>query len=202
MKIILVFATLLLSVTSSFAQNQDKRFYNTHLKRKDVAPKKGMFYADISPLFFTQNGFGVALGYEVKKVQTGINFVGVSRLKPDFALTLFEKSELLEVNNNLGAEWMFNYFLRPDRRGFYAGSILGYSQFNVKNIARAKSEKAVSVYGDLRVGFRWFPFREYFYIDAAYGFSRKIKSTSSENYTFKSNVSFFPFLNIGSRFSL
>jgi hypothetical protein len=42
---------------------------------------KGMFYADLSPLFFASGGWGFALGYEKKYIQSGINFVGVKNLE-------------------------------------------------------------------------------------------------------------------------
>jgi hypothetical protein len=164
---------------------------------------KGMFYTDLSPLFFASGGWGFAVGYEKKRIQSGINFVGVKKLEGQLASGLLEDYTKLDIRDNLGAEWMFNYFLKPTRKGFYAGAILGYSQFNIKNIEKnTASQKAVSVYGDLRLGYRWFPFKEYFYIDAAYGFSRRIVSTSSSDYTFKSDFSFFPFMNVGARFSL
>jgi hypothetical protein len=168
-----------------------------------ISSEKGMLYADLSPLFFASGGWGFAVGYEQKRVQIGINFVGVKKLGGQLAAGLFENDTKLDIRDNLGAELMVNYFLKPSRKGFYAGAILGYSQFNIKNIEKnTASSKAISVYGDLRLGYRWFPFKEYFYIDAAYGFSRKIASTTSIDYVFKSEFSFFPFLNVGARFKL
>jgi hypothetical protein len=41
---------------------------------------KVMFYADLSPLFFASGGWGFALGYEKRHIQSGINFVGVKKL--------------------------------------------------------------------------------------------------------------------------
>jgi hypothetical protein len=198
---ILMLAIFSKIVAQSNEPSSQRGFYNTHIKR-NATPKKGMFYADVSPLFFTQNGWAFALGYEKKRIQSGLNFVGAAKLGTELSTLLFLDSEQLNVSNNLGTEWMLNYFLRPDRKGFYVGSILGYSQFNINKISNVKTEKAISVYGDLRAGFRWFPFREYFYIDAAYGFSKKIDSTKSDAYVFKNDVSFFPFLNVGFRFNL
>lgn len=172
-------------------------------EKATVGSNNGMLYADISPLFFVSGGWGFAVGYEKKYIQSGLNFVGVKKIDGQFAASLFEEHTSLEIKDNLGVEWMSNFFLKPTRKGFYAGAILGYSQFNIKNIEINNTPlKAVSVYGDLRVGYRWFPFKEYFYIDAAYGFSRKIVSTSNSAYTFKSNVNFFPFMNVGARFNL
>jgi hypothetical protein len=170
---------------------------------KTEKQNKVMFFADVSPLFFVSGGWGFALGAETGRIQAGINFVGVSKLQKDLSSSLFLNYQDLEVKNNLGAELILNYFLKRTRKGFYASGILGYSQFNVRNLkTQSETRKAISFYGDLRVGFRWFPFKKYLYIDGAFGFSQKIVATKSSNYTFKSNVSFFPFLNIGARFNI
>jgi hypothetical protein len=192
MKKMLIVCLLLNFISSLIAQPTSKT---------SVLPQdKGMFYADVSPLFFASGGWGVAIGYEKKRIQSGLNFVGVKKLGGGLASGLFEAHTNLDVRDNLGAEWMTNYFFRPTRKGFYAGAILGYSQFNIRNIEKmTASTRAISVYGDLRAGYRWFPFKEYFYIDIAYGFSRKIASSSSNDYTFKSRFSFFPFMNVGVR---
>ena len=99
-----------------------------------------------------------------------------------------------------------NVYLRKDRKGFYAGSILSFDGYSVIDIPTQKKEDFTKTYLVARAGFRWFPFKEYVYIDGGYGVSFNLsgsdsRTLGSSKYNPKSILA-LPFFAVGGRISL
>ena len=193
---------------SAFSQNENqgifKRFYNNQVRAK--SEEKGLqAFAEINPQFFAYDGFGAGVGLEFSRFQTGFIFVN-TKLTPTFRDAIFENAKNLDVPTNGAAEIFANVFLRKDRKGFYAGTIVSYDWYSVTDVPTQKKEDFNKVYVVSRVGFRWFPFKEVLYVDGGYGVSFNVSGSDnrvlgSSTYNPKSVLA-LPFFAVGGRISL
>lgn len=186
------------------AQNRFHTFYNSHI-RQYSHQLPAQINVNVSPFFFLEKGgFGVGSGIEFSRFQLGLNYAGYRKMPTTFRDVLFENPTRLAVTNSNAIELIANIYLRKDRKGFYFGLLSNYFRADVTNVATAVSEKSNSINFDLLSGFRWFPFKEYFYVDAAYGFSKLVTASKSKTniYNYQSGFKWFPFVNVGVRFNL
>jgi hypothetical protein len=205
--ILVVFATIMVGATT-FAQSENKnifsRFYNNQIRAKSES--KGLqAFAEINPQFFAFGGFGGGLGIEFSRFQTGFIYLN-TKLTPTFRDAIFKDAKNVDVPVNWAAEIFANVFLRQDRKGFYAGLIYSYDGYSATDIPTQKKETFNKSYLVTRAGFRWFPFREYLYIDGGYGISVNLSGSEkrvlgSSTYSPKSLLG-LPFFAVGGRFSL
>jgi hypothetical protein len=202
----LMTAVALVAFAHGFSQIQNKnlfnRFYTNHLKT-GVEKKKTQLFVEINPQFFAFDGFGAGAGLEFSRIQTGFIYL-TTKLTPAFRDAIFDQAKNLTVPNNSAAEVFANVFLRKDRKGLYAGSILSYDWYKLVDDATQQSEKLQKLYLVARVGFRWFPFQEFVYIDGGYGVSFNLNPQEKRNlgnssYTPKSLIA-LPFFAVGGRF--
>lgn len=206
-QIILTAFALSLGV-STIAQTENKsvfkRFYNNHIRVKSDK-KELQLFAEVNPQFFAFSGFGGGLGVEFSRFQTGLIYLN-TELTPEFRDAIFNNAKNLDIPLNWAAEIFVNAFLRKDRKGFYTGLIYSYDGYSVIDVATQKKEDFNKSYLVTRVGFRWFPFKEYFYIDGGYGVSINLDGVNtrvlgSSTYSPKSILS-LPFFAVGGRISL
>ena len=98
-----------------------------------------------------------------------------------------------------------NYYLRKDRKGIYGGLLGGPEWFYMEDKISGARETIVKTYIVPQVGFRIFPFKEYFYIDASMGWSFNLGGTEPRTLgqtTYNaSRGGFIPFLQLGFRFT-
>jgi hypothetical protein len=194
--------------TSAFAQNEKgsifKNFYHNQLRAKSEK-KELQLFAEINPQFFTYSGYGGGLGLEFSRFQTGFIYLN-TKLTPGFRDAIFDNAKELDVPLNWAAEVFANIFLRKDRKGFYAGFIYSYDGYSVTDVPSQSKEEFNKSYLVTRVGFRWFPFKEYFYIDGGYGVSLNLSGSDdrvlgSSTYSPKSVLT-LPFFALGGRIYL
>ncbi len=107
----------------------------------------------------------------------------------------------LPISFNRAAEVFVNYFIRPDRQGFYAGVLGGPDWYDVRDKATGARETLVRVYVVPRVGVLWFPFQPYVYLDAAFGASMNVSGSESRplgdtRYSARPLLA-FPFIQVG-----
>jgi len=190
--------------SQSEGKNLFRRFYNNHLI-VNSEQKKSQFFIEINPQFFAYGGYGVGVGFEFARFQTG--FVSIeTELKPVFRDAIFDNAKGLSIPKNAIAEVFANVFLRKDRKGLYAGTIYSYDWFSATDDKTQQKEDFTKRYLVARVGFRWFPFKEHFYIDGGYGVSFNL-SGSAERTLGDSKYSprpviALPFFAVGGRFFL
>ncbi len=205
--ILVAFATIMVG-TTAFAQSENRnifsRFYNNQIRAQSET-KKMQIFAEINPQFFAFGGYGGGLGVEFSRVQTGFIYLD-TKLTPTFRDAIFKDATTITVPKNTAAEIFANVFLRKDRKGFYAGSILSYDWYSVTDNESQQKEKFTKLYLVTRAGFRWFPFKEYLYIDGGYGVSFNLSGTDKRTLgasTYSPQpVIALPFFAVGGRFSL
>lgn len=181
-----------------------KKFYNNQIRAKSDT-KELQLFAEINPQFFAFSGFGAGLGVEFSRFQTGFIYLN-TKLTPSFRDAIFNNAKNLDVPLNWAAEIFANAYLRKDRKGFYTGLIYSYDGYSVTDIPTQKKEDFTKSYLVTRVGFRWFPFKEHFYIDGGYGVSFNLngsdeRTLGSSIYSPKSILA-LPFFAVGGRISL
>ena len=206
-QIVFIVFTLIVSV-NAFAQTENtsifKKIYNNQIRAR--SDNKGLqLFAEINPQFFAFSGFGGGIGLEFSRFQIGFIYLN-TKLTPGFRDAIFNDAKNLDVPLNWAVELSSNVFLRNDRKGFYTGLIYSYDGYSVTDIPTQKKEDFNKSYLVSRVGFRWFPFKEHFYIDGGYGVSFNLggsndRALGSSIYSPKS-ILLLPFFAIGGRISL
>jgi hypothetical protein len=202
-KLTLIVAVVCLT-SSLFAQDKTSFFQNQILgKEKDVVPLQ--LSIDAYPFLFLSKGGGGSIGLEFSNWQVGV--IGFSVVPPDYIKnTFFENADNIKVTRNNAVELYANYYLRKDRKGLYAGILGGPEWFLMEDkISRAK-ETIVKSYVVPRLGFRLFPFKNFFYADASFGWSFNLSGTETKTLgqtTYNaSSGGFIYFLQVGARFNL
>lgn len=208
MRAFIITIIVCIGFTKQYAQTETKnvfnRFYDNHLKPK-VEEKPLQLFAEINPQFFAFGGFGVGAGLEFTRLQTGFIYLQ-TKLTPSFRDAIFNDAKTLDVPKNTAAEIFANLFLRKDRQGLYVGSILSYDGYSVTDTLSKQKENFNKSYLVTRVGFRWFPFQRYIYIDGGYGVSFNLdgaakRTLGKTTYSHKTILS-IPFFAVGGRFLL
>ena len=202
----LAFALIL--STSLFAQNENKSFLGKFYENQigiNSEKKELQFFAEVNPQFFAFNGYGFGAGAEFSRFQVGV-IILKTELTDSFRDAIFDNATSLKIPKNTAAEIFVNVYLRKDRKGFYAGSILSFDGYSVIDVPTQKKEDFTKTYIVARAGFRWFPFKEYLYIDGGYGVSFNLSGSQerilgSSIYKPKSVLA-LPFFAIGGRISL
>ncbi len=203
----IIILTLALTISASaFGQNDNifKNFYHNQLRAKSEK-KELQFFAEINPQFFAYSGFGGGAGVEFSRFQTGAIYLN-TKLTSGFRDAIFNNATNLDVPLNWAAEVFANIYLRKDRKGFYTGFIYSYDGYSVTDVPTQSKEEFNKSYLVTRVGFRWFPFKEYFYIDGGYGVSFNLSGSENRvlggsTYSPKSVLA-LPFFAVGARIYL
>jgi hypothetical protein len=208
MKQIIVLAIAVSVNANVFAQNEKKNifksFYANQIRAKS-SKKELQVFTELNPQFFAANGYGFGFGVEFSRFQVGGIFLKTV-LTPTFRDAIFENAKNLEIPKNTASELFVNVFLRKDRKGFYAGTILSIDKYSAIDLPTQKKEDFTKTYLVTRAGFRWFPFKEYFYIDGGYGVSFNMSGSEerilgSSKYNPKSILA-LPFFAVGARISI
>lgn len=193
---------------SVYGQTENKnifsRFYENQIKLNSEK-KEPQFFVEVNPQFFAFGGFGGGIGVEYSRFQSGFIYLN-TKLTPTFRDAIFNNAADLEIPVNWAAEIFATVYLRRDRKGFYLGMIYSYDGYTVIDVPSQNKEKFTKSYLVTRTGFRWFPLKEYFYLDGGYGLSVNLNGEStrtlgSSTYSPKTTLG-IPFFAIGGRFSL
>ena len=202
-KSILILAVVSIT-TSLFAQDKTSFFQSQILgKGKDPAPLQ--LSIDAYPFLFLSSGGGGSLGLEFGNWQVGA--IGFSVAPPDYIKnTFFENADNLKVRQNNAVEFFANYYLRKDRKGIYAGVLVGPEWFMLEDKISGAKETIVKNYVVPKLGLRVFPFKKIVYVDASFGWSFNLSGTETKTLGQTSyNAStggFIYFLQVGARFNL
>jgi hypothetical protein len=208
MRAFIITTIVCIGFTKQYGQTETKnvfnQFYENHLTLK-TEEKPLQFFAEVNPQFFAFGGFGAGAGLEFLRVQTGFIYLQ-TKLTPSFRDVIFNDAKNLDVPKNTAVEIFANLFLRKDRRGFYAGTILSYDGYAVTDTLSKQKENFNKSYLVTRVGFRWFPFQKFVYIDGGYGVSFNLdgaakRTLGQTTYSHKTILS-LPFFAVGGRFLL
>ncbi|WP_194975845.1 hypothetical protein [Aquiflexum lacus] len=175
MKKSIVLILIVCGLTSKlFAQDRTK--VGTLLFGNKDAPSPLMLSVDAYPFLFLANGGGGSIGLEFNHWQVGL--IGFSVVPPDFIKnTFFQNAEGVNIRRNSAAELYARYYLRPDRKGIYISVLGGPEWFVMEDNDTKVTESLVKSYVVPNLGFRVFPFKEYFYFDASFGYSFNLSGT-------------------------
>ena len=204
MKKSILILTVVSITTSLFAQDKTSFFQSQILgKGKDTAPLQ--LSVDAYPFLFLSSGGGGSLGVEFGNWQVGA--IGFSVAPPDYIKnTFFENADNLKVRRNNAVEFFANYYLRKDRKGIYAGVLVGQEWFMLEDKISGTRETIVKSYIVPKLGLRVFPFKKILYADASFGWSFNLSGTETKTLGQTSyNASaegFIYFLQVGARFNL
>lgn len=200
------FLTILLVIVSIgflFAQEHHSKIGKVLFGDAEVAPK--MLSVDAYPFLFLANGGGGSFGIEFQKWQIGL--IGFSVVPPDFIKnTFFENADDVSIRRNSAAELYIRYYLRNDRKGIYFSVLGGPEWFSMQDDISGETEQLIKSYFVPALGFRVFPFKEYFYLDASFGYSFNLSGTETRtlgNSTYNAaSGGLIYFLQLGARFKL
>lgn len=194
----------LIASTLVFAQDHPN-FFQRQILGKGLEASPLQLSLDAYPFLFLANGGGGSASIEFSNWQVGV--IGFSVVPPDFIVnTFFNNTENLHVRRNNAVELFANYYLRKDRKGIYAGVMGGPEWFFMEDKISGARETILKNYVVPRLGFRVFPFKEYFYMDASFGWSFNLSDTTERTLgqsTYSAaNGGFIYFLQLGARFNL
>lgn len=201
---ILIVSLALMTATGLFAQDKPN-FFQNQILGKGIEQKPLQLSLDAYPFLFLANGGGGSASIEFSNWQVGV--IGFSVVPPDFITqTFFNNTDNLKIRRNNAVELFANYYLRKDRKGIYGGVMGGPEWFVMEDKISGETETIVKSYVVPRLGFRVFPFREYFYADASFGWSFNLSGTETKTlgqtiYN-ASAGGFIYFLQVGARFNL
>ncbi len=203
------FAILVLVVFSAsmnlFAQDKES-FLQKQILGKGINQAPLQLSIDAYPFLFLSNGGGGgSASIEFSNWQIGA--IGFSVVPPDFITqTFFNNTDNIKIRRNNAFELFANYYLRKDRKGIYTGVMGGPEWFLMEDKLSGTRETIVKNYVVPRLGFRVFPFKEYFYADASFGWSFNLSGTDERTLgqtTYSAtNGGFIYFLQLGIRFNL
>ncbi|WP_373494753.1 hypothetical protein [Aquiflexum sp.] len=201
----IILLSLLFMGTMAVAKAQGGiSFWNNHILGKNKNPSPLHFNADIYPFLFFA-GAGGSIGLEFNHWQVGL--IGFSVVPPEFIKnTFFRNANGVDITQNNAAEIYLRYYLRKDRKGIFFGLLGGPEWFDMRDKATGASEQLVKSYLVPNFGFRVFPFKEYFYVDASMGYSFNLSGTEERtlgNTSYRaSSGGMIYFFQLGARFKL
>ena len=204
MKKFILIAAVVTMTTSLFAQHTTS-FFQSQILGKGKAPAPLQLSVDAYPFLFLASGGGGSLGLEFGKWQVGA--IGFSTVPPDYIKnTFFQNADNVKIRRNNAVELFANYYLRRDRKGIYAGILGGPEWFMLEDKLSGTKETLVKSYIVPKLGLRVFPFKNFFYADASFGWSFNLSGTETQTLGKTSyNASaggFIYFLQVGTRFNL
>jgi hypothetical protein len=170
---------------------------------------KAQVYAEVSGLQAIYNLVSVGAGLEINRYQFGINFLAGNHLfSHAFNEVTFVNYGDLHFVHNRSEDIIFKAYLNKSRKGAYAGMLLNFLHWDVNDHVTKLVQPIATTYVVPYIGYRLFPFKEYFYIDASVGLAYNFRAGQSETigtktYSFnKTGLEFSPNFSIGKRFSL
>jgi hypothetical protein len=200
----LIVSLALMTATSLLAQDKPS-FFQKQVLGKGVEQNPLQLSLDAYPFLYLANGGGGSASIEFSNWQVGV--IGFSVVPPDFITqTFFNNTDNLKIKRNNAVELFANYYLRKDRKGIYGGVMGGPEWFVMEDKISGETETTVKSYVIPRLGFRAFPFKEYFYADASFGWSFNLSGTEPRTLgqtTYNATSGgFIYFLQLGVRFNL
>lgn len=202
----ITFILSLLAGATAFSQ-QKSSFFDEQIMGKTKAESPIQLSLDAYPFLFLANGGGGTASIEFRHWQVGM--AGFSVVPPDYIVNTFFRqidTKTVTVRRNSGLEVFANYYLRPDRKGVYAGLLGGPEWFVMNKRQTDQQETLIKTYIVPRLGIRVFPVKKYVYADASLGWSFNLSGTESrtigQSVYSASTGGFIYFLQIGARFNL
>jgi hypothetical protein len=202
MKSIVINSIVLLFSLNVFAQQMPAK---TAASKKDAGPQ---FFVDVSPIFFLGGAYAsFGTGIEYNRFLLGVNIIRSNKLNTQFKEDVFVRgSANFDFTNVKSEEIVAKVFLKKSRKGFYAASLINFTEYKATQKVSNQTQKISGTNLDIFIGYRWFPFKKIFFVDGGFGTSRNIANNGAnlflnDNLAFKTTPDFLPFLSIGSRFS-
>lgn len=195
-----------LAFAQTASEVQEINLFDKYIVGKGLKPEGASLFAEVYPIFLFSGGFGANIGYGTGHWEFGATYIGVPNLMDAWRDWFLAGAEGVSIKQNTGLEVFANYFIRPDRQGFYVGVIGGPEWYDIQDNSSEAREMLVRAYVVPRFGVRWFPFQPYFYVDTSIGPSfnvsgseeRKLGSTSYSVRPFL----ILPFIQIGASIPL
>ena len=164
-------------------------------------------YFDIAPLFFIAPAATLGAGIEYDRFQLGVLGIRGNKLPNSFKDLVFTNAQKLEFDKSEALEIIFKTYYKKSRKGFYVGGLANFSRYRAVDKLSSSNKSFSALNLDAFVGYRWFPFKKYFYIDPALGFTSNVNKKEDLNFAgnafqFKPGFSFGPFLFVGVRLPL
>ena len=189
--------------------NAQKKFEDSN-PTKEVAPslKNDIdLYIDVAPLFFIAPAATLGAGIEYNRFQLGILAIRGNKLPDSFKDLVFANAEKVEFDKVSAIEIVFKTYYKKSRKGFYIGGLSNFSRYRATDKPSNSNKSFSALNLDCFIGYRWFPFKKYLYIDPAFGFTTNVNKKENLNFAgntfqFKSGFGFGPFLFVGVRFPL
>jgi len=200
-----LFAAVYIIMLSSLSAQDKTSFIQRQVLGKGVNQAPLQLSLDVYPFLFLYNGGGGSASVELSNWQLGV--IGFSVVPPDFITqTFFNIPQNIFITRNNAVELFANYYLRKDRKGIYSGVLGGPEWFRMEDKISGERETIVKNYIVPRLGIRVFPFKEYFYADASFGWSFNLSGTGQRTLgqsTYSgTSGGFIYFLQLGARFKL
>ena len=164
-------------------------------------------YVDIAPLFFVAPAATLGAGIEYDRFQLGVLGIRSNKLPDSFKDLVFANAQKIEFDKSEALEIVFKTYYKKSRKGFYVGGLANFSRYRAVDKLSGGNKSFSALNLDAFVGYRWFPFKKYLYIDPALGFTTNVNKKEDLNFAnntfqFKSGSAFSPFLFVGARFPL
>ena len=177
-------------------------------KEATASTKSDLYgYVDIAPLFFVAPAATLGAGIEYDRFQLGVLAIRGNKLPDSFKNLVFENAQKVEFDKSTALEIVFKTYYKKSRKGFYLGGLANFSKYRAVDKSSGSNKTFSALNLDSFIGYRWFPFKKYLYIDPALGFTTNVNKKENLNFVgntfqFKSGFGLTPFLFVGVRFPL
>lgn len=148
-------------------------------KAQDVSTNRTSLSAEMDPITFAFNGYGIHLrlqpaGNEHLNIGLGIYAMNMPKALVDFNKLNRDKDWGVRINNALGL--FGEYHFAEVNHGWFVGSQIGVQEFKIENGNLAGQQKFTSILGMAFFGYTMKPFNNNFYIKpwAGIGYTSKI----------------------------
>ncbi len=185
---------------------QEINLFDKYILGKDVKAEGASLNVELYPVFLFSGGFGANIAYGTGHWEFGATLITVPNLIDAWRDWFLAGADGVRIKQNTGVEVFANYFLRPDRQGFYVGVIGGPEWYDIRDKNSEAAELLMRMYVVPRVGVRWFPFQPYFYVDTSIGPSfnisgSEVRKLGTTTYSVRPML-LLPFIQIGASIPL
>ena len=177
---------------------------NAQKKFEDKNPK---VFVEFSPFLASFNLVTIGGGLEWDKNTFGATYTKGHHQFSHYLNTItFVTAGNFEYLHTSSEDIFFKRFFNTDRHGFNVGALLNLTHWEVKNLKDDSKKNVTGVYGTLNLGYRWFPFQKYVYIEPTFGVSYNFRNNINNqigNDSFKFvPIELTPEIKIGTRINL
>ena len=119
---------------------------------------------------------------------------------------IFQNASNIQIDRNFSFEIFGNVYLSKNRKGFYAGFLAGPEWLDLTDLPSGEQTRIRKTYMVMpKIGFRWFPFGKYFFLDGGYGLAWNLSSLDplvlGESHITPNQTLGIPFFSMGFRWN-